>query len=79
MARASFKLSDIEKQAKGKDVVSITIKYSNKDLEYCYFWKDRKIIRWNNVIRCRLDLTKSKTYNINGEACKRVGLRLKPK
>lgn len=75
----SFNLKLIENCAKDKPITSITIHYKGKDNPIDYKWENRKQINWNQVIRCRLNFDKSKSYLVDGEACKRPGFRVKPR
>lgn len=85
MARASFSLSAIENEAAGKPIASITVHYAvnyggrSQEKPVVYTWDKRKQIKWQNVIRCRLDFDKPKSYLHNGDGCKRPGYRVKPK
>jgi len=76
----SFSLEQIENQAKGKPVASIVVHYEGRKDPVRYPWVNRKQVKWDNVLRCRLDFeTPVQHYVGNGEYGTRPGFRVKPK
>ena len=79
MARQSFSLKQIDEIARGKEIASVTVYYKDREMPVNYPWLNRGRIVWDNVKKCRLDFKNLKSYNIDGEGCRRPGFKVKPK
>lgn len=86
MARKSYSLELIERLAAGKDIAFIQVVYdksfykSTKHIptSHSYLFKHRNRIRWDMVVKCRLDFKVSKWYNVDGDGCERPGFKINP-
>jgi len=84
--KKKYSLGQIERLAKNKEITSIVVEfdklyYKSKvhlNKKHTYSWEDRDKIRWDHVVRCRLDFSKPKWYMIDGDGYKRPGFRVRP-
>ena len=84
--KKQYSLKQIERLAKDKNICFINVVYDKEYYKssvhlthpHSYSYEDRDKIRWDHVVRCRLDWDKPKWHNVDGEAGPVPGFRIRP-
>jgi hypothetical protein len=79
--KKKYTLEQVERLAKDRSIVSIFVDFDPKHYKKSrsFTWEDRDKIRWDHVVRCRLDW-KEPQWRINGNGDARIcyGFRINP-
>lgn len=86
MAQKKYSLELVEKLSFGKDIAFIRVVYNKEYYKsnvhvpnsHSYLFEHRQRIRWDMVVKCRLDFRVPKWYNLDGDGCKRPGFKIRP-
>jgi len=86
LMKKKYTLEQVERLAKDRSIVSILVEFdrkyyksnTNANKSRAFFWENRAKIRWDHVVRCRLDWAEPKWHNVNGDGRECHGFRIHP-